>query len=296
MANKYFRISKKRVLEFIIFSFLLFLIPHFSYCLRNIPSLKKGRVFFIPSSQSLRFLSGGFKSFAADIFYIRGILAVSDRIKVNDHNLWINWVQGNFGAAVFLDPKLIQSYFFAGVVITSDKESIEKGIEFLKEYSKYNSAEWRIWYWIGFDYYQLGDYLKAVRYYQKASVLPNAKLFLKGVQPMLYYKAGRPQLGLSYLEGFLHSISDPRQKELAKTKIKWLKDIILLQEEVRKFKQIYGRLPAGLEELVKYHLISAIPHDPFGKGYYLDKKSGRVKSRFGPTKKEISEGKCSLCK
>jgi tetratricopeptide (TPR) repeat protein len=296
MVNKYFRISKKRILEFIVFSFLLFLIPHFSYCLRNVSSLKKERVFFIPSSQSLKFLSGGFKSFCADIFYIRGILAVSDKIKVKDHNFWINWVQGNFGAAVFLDPKLIQSYFFAGVVITGDKESIKKGIEFLQKYSKYNPDEWRIWYWIGFNYYQLGDYLKAAWYYQKASVLPGAKQFLKDVQPMLYYKAGRPQLGLSYLNGLLHSINDPRQKELAKTKIKWLKDIIFLQEEVEKFKQIYGRLPAGLEELVKYRLISGIPQDPFGRGYYLDKESGRVKSRFGPTKKEISKGKCSLCR
>jgi tetratricopeptide (TPR) repeat protein len=282
MVDSSIYLHKKRVLNLLCLILLAFLFTSvfaISFFLERIFPLEKEKIFYLPPLDSLKVISGTFHSFCADIFYIRGVLAITDEFE--DRSSWVNWVQKNFDVAVSLDPKLTQAYFFAGVVVARDKEGIQKGIQFLEKGIKLNPDEWQIPYWIGFNYYQLGDYLKAVEYYQEASELAGAPKFLKSIQPMYYYKAGRPDLGLMYLEGLLHSIKDPKQLQWIKIKLKWLKNIIYLEEKIGQFKEIHHRLPEGLEELVEVGLMKEIPEDPFGTGYYLDKDSGRIKSRFG---------------
>jgi hypothetical protein len=69
---------------------------------------------------------------------------------------------------------------------------------------------------------------------------------------------------------------------MLKKKIEWLKNIVFLEGKVRKFKELFGFWPKDLHELVQKGLIEAIPLDPFGKGYQLDKdlekNPGKVKS------------------
>ncbi|MFH1398041.1 MAG: tetratricopeptide repeat protein [Candidatus Omnitrophota bacterium] len=206
-------------------------------------------------------------------------MAITDNIKENSQ--WIDRVQGNFRAAIALDPDMLQAYFFSGVVVANDQEGLEKGIAFLKEGAKQNTKSWQILYWLGFNYYQSGDYLKAAEYYERASNLAGAPKFLKSIQPMQYYKARRADLGVAYLEGLLESVKDPQQLEWIKFKLEWLKNIVILEKQVNQFIKIYGYSPDSLEDLLKMRLIDKIPADPFGAGYYLDKESGRIKSKFG---------------
>lgn len=282
MANSQIYFPKKRILIsltlFLVWVYLSIFIIAGSFLLENTFLLEKRKFFYVPPLDYLRIISGSFKNFCADIFYIRGVLAIAE--KIEDRNVWIDWVQKNFETATSLDPKLTQGYFFAGVVIGRDEESIKKGIKLLERGIKRNPDEWQIPYWIGFNYYQLGDYLKAIEYYEKASNFTAAPKFLKSIQPMSYYKAGRPDLGLMYLEGLLHSIKDPKQLEWIEIKLMWLQNLVYLEEKVGQFKEVHGRWPEGLEELIEVELLKEIPQDRFGRGYYLDKDSGRVKSRF----------------
>lgn len=269
---------------FLIWVCLFIFIVAGSFFLENALMLPKKKFFYVPPLDYLKIISGSFRTFCADIFYIRGVLAITEEIE--NRSTWIDWVQRNFEVATSLDPKLTQGYFFAGVVVARDEQGIKKGIKFLERGIKRNPDEWQIPYWIGFNYYQLGDYLKAIEYYKKASNLPAAPKFLKSIQPMSYYKAERPDLGLMYLEGLLHSIKDPKQLEWIEIKLMWLQNLVYLEEKVEQFKEVYGRWPEGLEELIEVGLLKEIPQDPFGRGYYLDKDSGRVKSKFGLSKEE----------
>jgi len=246
--------------------------------MENILIFPERKFFYVPPLDYLKIVSGSFRSFCADMFYIRGVLAVAE--KIEDTDTWVDWVQKNFETATSLDPELTQSYFFAGVVIGRDEESINKGIQFLEKGFRRNPDEWQLPYWLGFNYYQLGNYLKAIEFYQRASLLPGAPDYLKSNQAMLYYKAGRPDLGRVYLEGFLRSVEDSRQLKWIETKLRWLDNIVYLEEKVRQFRKAFGFWPQELEELVKTGILDEIPEDPFGKGYYLDKDSHRVKSRF----------------
>lgn len=277
---------KKRILN----SFLLKLsglviflfIAAGSYLLENNFLFEKQKFFYVPPANYLKVICGSFRSLCADLFYIRGVLAITQSDEFKNRGDWANWVQKNFETALTLDPKLTQGYFFAGIVIVRDKpEEIKKGISFLENGLKLNSSDWQIPYWIGLNYYQAGDFLKAAEYYQKASAFPDAPQFLKSNQPAFYYKANRPDLGLAYLEGLAHSVKDPEQLKWIEIKLKWFENIVELQGKVEAFKRLYGYPPLDLEKLIEAGLLKEIPADPFGVGYYIDKDSGRVKSKVG---------------
>lgn len=289
MVNKYLCLSEKGILKIAMrrrgllpaacIIGLLYIISLYSGYLEKSFLLERQRVLYTPPARAVELLSANFASFSADIFYIRGILALSDEF--NDLLQRTRWIQDNFSVAIFCDPKLVQGYFFAGVVVGQDKERIKLGIEFLEKHMHLNTQEWRIPYWIGFNYYQLGDYLKAIDYYKSAALFPGSPDFLKSNPAIFYYRAGKADMGVLYLEGLLKTLKDPRQAEWIKVKLEWLSQIAFLEEKVGEFKDRFSRLPDDLEELVEKDIILKIPADPFGRGYYLDKDSGRVKSRFG---------------
>ncbi len=271
--------SKQRILISLIFGLFILTIVKYSIFIQENFSFKREKLFYLLPIECFRLSGNSLRGFIADIFYIKGILAISDRIYFKKASEWIEWVQKNFEIAVSLDPYLVQGYFFAGIVVGRNKEGIKRGIDFLKKGLKLNPYEWRIPYWIGFNYYQLGEFLKAAYYYKKASILPNSPKFLKSNVVMFYYQAQKPELGIVYLEGLLKSVRDPAQLKWIKRKLEWLKKIVFLEEKVKEFKKLYQRFPQSLEELVEKGLIKEIPKDTFGKGYYLDQKA-RIRSKF----------------
>lgn len=247
------------------------------------------QAWFAPPRQALRFtppvpylelVCGSFRSLCADVFYMRGVQAIGEDFQ--DREAWVDWVQTNFEVATRLDPKLTQAYFFAGVVIARDEPSIRKGIEFLQRGRERAPWAWQLPYWIGLNSYYVGDYLNAAAHYEQASRLPEAPAFLRTGQPMLYYLAGRTDLGVLSLEGLRRSVREPRQLEGIELKLRWLRDITRLEERVGMFRARYSRMPRELEELVDVGLLEAIPDDPFGRGFYFDAERARVRSRFKP--------------
>lgn len=272
-------LSAKRILAVVIFGFCLISVPLASAYLEKI-NLPKEKFFYLPPVKLVEVIGGRFKNLAADFFYINGVMAVTDKFR--DREKRVEWIQDNFGLAVYLDPELTEAYFFSGVVLSRDRTGMEKGIEFLEKYRYLNPSDWRIPYWIGFNYFQLGDYLTAAKFYEQAAGLPGSPGYLRSNQAFLYYRAGRADLGIMYLRALKQSVKDDRQLKWIEIKLLWLENIVFIQDTLNRFTAAYGRLPAGLNELVEKGFMSGVPKDPFGREYYLDADKGEIKSRFGP--------------
>ena len=240
-------------------------------------TVKVPRIRLVPPAEFIQLISGTFRGAWADAFYVQGVLALTEETP-NRHDR-VRDIQSRLRLATILDPRLVQAYFFGGVVIGQDRETIRMGIAFLQEGLERSPQEWRLPYWIGFGYYALGDYLEATAYYDRAARLPDAPAFLRSGQPYLYYLARRVDLGITYLEGLLHSIQDKGQLEWITLKLRWLKGMAYLEQKAEEFTRIYGAPPKRLEQLVESGLIDAIPEDPFLGGYVWDLASGSVKSR-----------------
>ena len=270
--------SKKRILIFLLFALNAWSVFYFSTRKFPLVAKSKGRLAFYPDWRFVKVASGNFNGFVSDCFYINGILAITDKFK--DYMQKVNWIQSNLKITVRLNPYNEGAFFWAGVVIGAEKRSLKKGIEFMKKYYWLNSSSWRIPYWIGFDYYLLKDYLKTARYYQLASKQKGAPSFLKSTQAMLYYKAGREDLGVIVFEGLLASAEGKKEKEWARRKLLWLKNINLLNINIRRFKKLFGIYPKNLQDLKHAGLIKKIPQDTFGRGFYYDSSCHCAKSRF----------------
>ena len=243
-------------------------------------AVRAPRIGLVPPAAFIELISGTFRGAWANVFYIQGVLALTE--ETPDRTDLVRDMQSRLRLATTLDPRLVQAYFFGGVVIGHDRDTIRMGIAFLQEGFERSPQEWRLPYWIGFGYYSLGEYLDAVAYYDRASRLPDAPAFLRSSQPYLYYLARRSDLGIAYLEGLLHSVQDPSQLEWITLKLRWLKGMAYLEQKAEEFTRIYGASLTRLEQLVESGLIDQIPEDPFLGGYVWDSKSGSVKSRPRP--------------
>lgn len=257
----------------------LLLVFIFSVYLSDNFTRQNTEVYFFPSADYLKLISGTFRPLSADMLFIKGVLEMSDEIP--DRR---NYLFNLFETSAELDPKLIGAYFFGGVAVPVNKEEIAWGINFLKKGMKLNPYEWRIPFWIGFNYLELGIYSKAAQYYRIASDLPGSPRFLKTNLAFLYYKAGDLPSGILYLEGLSQSLKDKRLLEIIDKKINWLKGLVYLEGKVQDYKDIYGLWPSDLEELLDKGIIKEVPLDPFGKGYYLQKDTfhdiPKVRSKF----------------
>jgi len=233
----------------------------------------------IPPALQIKEISGNFKYSIADLFYIRGIMGLTESNKAKDRMHWIDWVQDYFAAALILDSQLSESFFFSGMVMGRKSKGIQKGIDFLKQYQYLAPNAWKVPYWIGFNYYQLGEYTQAVKYYNEAAQLPNAPKYLRGNIPMMYYQSGRLDMGILFMEGLIKSLPQDQLGWLS-VKLQWLKDISLLEKKYKEFQQHYGYAPESLEKMVEKGFLDKIPQDPFGKGYTIDERTGKIASIF----------------
>lgn len=231
----------------------------------------------IPVKGLEAFKAGTWRSLLADVFYIRGGLSLSDEAPWDAR---LDWVWTYLGAALTLDPRMSDAYFLGGVVAPRTPHQIKKGIRFLKRYRGLNPDDWRVLYWIGFDYLQLQDYTNASRFYRLAARLPGAPDFLKSNPAMMAYLGNNLRAGIIYLEALLERVADEEQRQWILIKREWMRRLLSLQEAAQAYHRIKGRYPLYLDELVESGLLPAIPGDPFGDGFYWDPDEKRVKSLF----------------
>ena len=277
MAGKYLIISQKTGLSLAIAA-ALFGVTAFSGYLNRCYPVKNQDFFYIPSAQKLQPLASGIKTTLADIFYINGVMAVTDVL--SNKEFPIKWVQDNMAAALLLDHNFTQAFLFAGAIIARDKATLLKGNEFLLTYSYLAPSDWHIPYWIGFNFYELGMYPQAIRFFQQASRFSDAPPFLQTNQSFFYYKANMARMGAAYFAQALETERNPQKIKWLKIKLEWLSHIVLLEDAVSAFKARFNRDPFDLNELIAKKILKAIPADSFGKGFYFDTKELRVKSQF----------------
>lgn len=255
---------------------LIFFLSSFS---AQIFGFSKSKNYYVPPYSYLDIMSGNFRPLVAQMFLIRGIMSIGER-----EPQAFDYILDNLRLSAQLDPNLSYAYIVGGIIAPRGSQELRRATIFMRQGMEKLPDDWRIPFWVGFNYLQLGDNLKAAEYYRQASTLPGAPNYLKSMTARYYYEAGKSDIGVIYLESIRNSVKDTRTLKNIDLKIAWLQNIVFLEEKVKVFHDTLGRWPDGLDELLTAGLIDKIPPDPFGKGYGMDKNQakypGRVKSRF----------------
>lgn len=233
---------------------------------------------FSPSPEAVEILSLNQKALFADLFFAHTVVHLGENYKTPEKRN-LDFMYANLDIATRLDPDFRAAYFYGGMVIPLAEEETRRAIRFLEKGMQRAPLDWHLPFWLGCNYYyELGDYLRAADYFARAAKIPSSPAYLEPLRAMVYYKAAQPQTALAILESLEQSTENKAENKTLEKKVVWLRNIITLEEMVRRFNQKFGRLPESLKELISAGLLKELPEDSFGKGFFLDKNNARVKS------------------
>ncbi len=234
---------------------------------------------FTPPAKILTAVSLNQKAIIADILWLKVIQYIGE--KQQSEKGW-KWFYHNINVITDIDPDFSIAYQFSGLIFSIFGNRIDESISILKKGVKNNPDNWYLYFLLGYNYfYELKDYQKAAFYIERASFIKGSPAFLKFFTTRLYSSAGSPENGIIFTESLLNKTTneDMREKLLNRLKILYIeRDLNVLNYKISEYEKKYGTPPSSLGDIVKRGLLNAIPEDPFGKKYFLDRETGKTKS------------------
>jgi tetratricopeptide (TPR) repeat protein len=240
---------------------------------------KLQRFMYLPQGEYLRIAVLGYRQVVADLLWIQAIQAMGERKVTEEAG---HWLAHALDVITTLDPRFVRVYEAGGIALTTLVVLPEESNRLLKKGIWYNPEAWKLPFYLGFNYYfELHDDQKAAEYIARASRLPGAPDFLVGFAVRLYASARTPQDGIDFLAQMYAQTSDDNVKRALERRLKEVvveRDLQLLEEAIGRYRKLYKRAPARLEELVGPGLLRELPHEPFGGRYLYDPQTQSVQS------------------
>lgn len=233
--------------------------------------LSKGEMLsLLPKGDLLKSISLGYSTVIADLLWLEVVQAIGEK-QVNESGY--QWIYHAVDVVTTLDPKFEYSYQIAGIALATIGKQYELSNQILLKGIKNTPEDWRLPFYLGFNYYfYLNDYQNAAKYISLSASLPGHSAYLPGFAARLYVEANDPDLALEFLKQVYLESKDENTREQIAIRIKEViieRDIRQLNQAIQIFQEKEGRI-ADLSDLVKSKIIQRIPAEPFGGFYFLD--------------------------
>jgi len=114
----------------------------------------------------------------------------------------------------------------------------------------------------------------------EAARMPGSPAYLPGLASRMLSEARAPEAALTLLEQILRQESDPARRGVLERRVRELaveRDLQALEGAVEKYGEKTGTDPADLSDLVREGILAAIPPEPNG-GSYVMERGGKVRS------------------
>jgi hypothetical protein len=239
-----------------------------------------GDVLYIPSTSTVKHLSLGYTGLMADIYWTRVVQyfggkhhARSQEYKLLDPLLNITTT---------LDPHLVVAYEFGSIFLAQGPPQgagdPAAAVRLVQRGIKENPEAWRLWYHLGFIYWQeMHDSKRASVAFLEGSKVPGALPWMRVMAAALAQNAGEAEMARYLWTNILASAEDPQIRENAINRLIALdvdEDVRRLQRIVDTYRQETGTVPSSFRELVWAGMLRRLPVDPKGHAYELH--HGRV--------------------
>lgn len=221
-----------------------------------------------------RWFMGEYLSFKSIIYYGSKVKDIQTRQfrKVEYYNLY-----RTVSTSILLNPYNEDAYYFAQAAFTWDIKKVKAANALLKYVIKYRKWDFKIPFFLGFNYaYFLKNYKKAAYYYKLASQLSHSSLFTK-LAARYFYKGNETELGINYLKTMIKITRKESIKKAYEMRLKALENIYKIEQAIKTYKVKYKKQPKNINELIKKGFLNKIPKDPYGGTFYID-KNGQVKT------------------
>jgi tetratricopeptide (TPR) repeat protein len=230
------------------------------------PSLEQA----LPSARALDFIAAGYRSLAADYYFLRALDEFGDNHKQRARypNL-IALVR----RVIDLDPKWTTAYYFAGTALTVKELDPGPSLELLERGERERPDDWRIPFLLGFNaFYFAHDYRRGAEALALAARNPKAPPAAGPLATRLAAESNAPEVGLAMIDGILPTVKDEKLRALYRERRTLLElevDLKYLNQASALFVQANGRPPKDLRELLDVGLLQSLPDEPTGGRFFL---------------------------
>jgi tetratricopeptide (TPR) repeat protein len=254
---------------------------------------------YITSGGALRRLSGAYNALAADVYWIRAIqyyggakrrlvaqppgpepppmlAAVDPRDYPQLYAL--------LDITTTLDPHFDIAYRFGAVFLAEAYPTgagrVDLAVKLLEKGIAARPDKWEYMQDIGFVYYWFAhDYREAAAWFEKASEVPGAPVWLKGLAATTLAQGGDRQSSRRMWQAILETsdvewLRNSAQRILAQ--LQALDDIDAIQSRLDAFAKVRGAPPGDWPTVVRARVFPGTPADPSGTPYELT-GDGRVR-------------------
>lgn len=220
----------------------------------------------------------GFRNVLADIVWLEAVQVAGNRkLAPTEYDRLYELLN----VEADLDPKFEVPYLLGGLVLG---ESPQHGREALRVFDRgkvTHPSDWRFPFYMGFThYFSLGDGIAGGRAMAEAARLPGSPAYLPGLASRMLSEAREPESALKLLEPILLQENDPARRAVLERRIREVtveRDIQVLERAVERYREKSGTVPADLSDLVREGILEAIPPEPNG-GSYVMERGGKVRS------------------
>jgi hypothetical protein len=235
----------------------------------------------VPKASTLRWLSLGHPTLAANLLWLKAVQYIGDPRA--DERGW-DKLSPLANAVTDLDPRHGYAYYVAGTLLGSlgyvpeSNAILEKGTRALPD-------RYILPYLRAFNaFYYDDDWTTAGRFAEISARAPGAPPHVRQNVLAYYVKGQRADAAVAFLEQSLAEANDPETRKAIEGQIRQAlleRDAVRLDDAVEKWRSRYVVGPLSLQQLVTENLLPAIPADPHGGELYVD-EDGRVRSTANP--------------
>jgi tetratricopeptide (TPR) repeat protein len=234
---------------------------------------------YFPSGRLMEMASVGFRTLASDLLWLKGVQYYGEHRR---SDMEYPLAEHIFSTITDLDPQFVGAYRFGAFVLAQDVGQPAAGIELLRKGMLNNPELWQLPFDLGFLYFNsVKDNAKAAHFFRFASRFKDSPDITRRFTAFAYRKAGRTDVALSLWQEIYESSANEVMRETAINAIKRIR-LDQMREALGELVEEYGRRigepPADLGDLVEAGLAEAIPDDPFGGHYFLDRAAETVLS------------------
>lgn len=244
---------------------------------------------YLPNGEYLRIASLGYRELVADILWIQAIQVMGER-KVSETAG--HWLYRALDIITTLDPKFVRVYEAGGLALTTLVVLPEESNRLLKKGAFHNPGEWKLPFLLGINYYfELYDDAEAAEYISEASRLPGAPQILSTLAANLYVSAKSPQQAVDLLSAVYQNTTDENARQLLEQRLKIViveRDLQFLEQAIERYRDLHGRFPDQIDDLVGSGLLRKLPIEPSGGRYLYDPRTGSVSSSELPERPKMT--------
>jgi tetratricopeptide (TPR) repeat protein len=235
----------------------------------------------VPKASTLRWLSLGHPTLAANLLWLRAVQYIGDP-RANARG-W-DKLYPLTDVVTDLDPSHAYAYYVAGSLLSpfghvaESNAILEKGTRALPD-------RYILPYLRAFNaFYYDDDWATAGRFAEISARSPGAPAHVRQNVLAYYVKGQRADAAVAFLEQSLAEAQDPETRGAVEAQLKQAKleqDAVRLDDAVLKWRNRFVIGPLSLGQLVGESLLASIPADPYGGELYVD-EDGRVRSTANP--------------